>query len=84
LIETSFSCLLTNYNRTKLAVITNQNDVFSSFENWDEGFWFSCLSCFINQYLLELKVTKTPIKSSDTGCANNVSIFEDFFFCLLF
>jgi len=53
LVESSFCSLLAHNNRTELAMITNQNNVFCSLENRNESFWFSSLCGFINQYLGE-------------------------------
>jgi len=53
LVESSFCSLFAHNYRTELAMITNQDYVFSSLKNRNESFGLSSLGGFINQYLGE-------------------------------
>jgi hypothetical protein len=75
--QTSASGLLTHDNWTKLAVITNENNLTGAKYERDERFGFSGLRGLVDKDLTEGKLTKTRVSGTNTSTANHLSISEN-------
>ena len=65
-------------------MVTNENYMLSTLKYWNQSLRLCSLSSLINKHLLKLQRFESLIKGRDTGCANNVSISQNFILGLSF
>ena len=82
LVETCFGSAFAHDDGAELAVVTDQNDVLGTFEDWNEGFRLSGLGSFIYEDLSEAEISDATVKCSHTSGANDVSVSQDLIFGL--
>ena len=84
LVQPSFGSFFAHNDWAQLTMITHQNNVFGSLENRNQGLWLSCLGSFINKYLSKSELSQSTVKGCYASRANNISIFQNFIFCLFY
>ena len=56
LIQSCFGGLFAHDDWAKLAVVTYQDDMLGSLQNWNESFWFSSLGGLIDKNLFKFQM----------------------------